>query len=113
MASPARFLRNVVLKALFLFVALNAALAAVDPLPALGRVSAYNVLLPGRARLPYGENPARDVVIQLLVDDGVPDRGHRNNILDGNWGVEGVACGPHRDYRQICVMNYAVKYVER
>jgi uncharacterized protein YkwD len=61
----------------------------------------------------YGENPARDVVIQLLVDDGVPDRGHRNNILDGGWGVEGVACGPHRDYRQICVMEYAVRYVER
>jgi uncharacterized protein YkwD len=61
----------------------------------------------------YGENPAREVVIQLLVDDGVPDRGHRNNILDGNWAIEGVACGPHRDYRQICVMNYAVKYVER
>jgi uncharacterized protein YkwD len=61
----------------------------------------------------YGENPARDVVMQLLVDDGVPDRGHRNNVLDGNWGVEGVACGPHRDYRQICVMDYAVKYVER
>ena len=61
----------------------------------------------------YGENPARDVVIQLLVDDGVPDRGHRNNILNGNWGVEGVACGPHRDYRQICVMDYAVRYLER
>ena len=61
----------------------------------------------------YGENPARDVVIQLLVDDGVPDRGHRNNILAGNWGVEGVACGSHRDYRQICVMNYAGRYVER
>jgi uncharacterized protein YkwD len=61
----------------------------------------------------YGENPARDVVIQLLVDDGVPDRGHRNNLLDGNWGVEGIACGPHRDYRQICVMDYAVRYVER
>jgi uncharacterized protein YkwD len=61
----------------------------------------------------YGENPAREVVIQLLIDDGVPDRGHRNNILDADWGVEGVACGPHRDYRQICVMDYAVRYVER
>jgi uncharacterized protein YkwD len=60
----------------------------------------------------FGENPARQVVIQLLVDDGVPDRGHRNNILDGGWGVEGAACGPHRDYRQICVMDYAVRYVE-
>ena len=61
----------------------------------------------------YGDNPAREVVIQLLVDDGVRDRGHRDNILDSRWGAEGVACGPHRDFRQICVMDYAVKYVER
>ena len=61
----------------------------------------------------FGDNPARQVVIQLLVDDGVADRGHRDNILDPRWGVEGVACGPHRVYRQICVMNYAVRYQER
>lgn len=61
----------------------------------------------------FGENPARQVVIQLLVDDGVPDRGHRDNILDPRWEVEGVACGPHQVYGQICVMNYAVNYVER
>jgi uncharacterized protein YkwD len=61
----------------------------------------------------YGDNPARQVVIQLLVDDGVPDRGHRDNILDPRWKVEGVACGPHRQYGQICVMNYAVSYLER
>ena len=61
----------------------------------------------------FGENPARQVVIQLLIDDGVPDRGHRDNMLDPRWTVEGVACGPHRVYRQICVMNYAVNYVER
>lgn len=61
----------------------------------------------------FGENPAREVVIQLLVDDGVTDRGHRDNLLDPRWGVEGIACGPHRVYAQICVMNYAVEYVER
>jgi len=61
----------------------------------------------------FGDNPARQVVIQLLVDDGIPDRGHRDNILDSRWGAEGAACGPHRDYRQICVMDYAVRYVER
>ena len=60
----------------------------------------------------YGENPARQVVLQLLVDDGVSDRGHRHNILDPQWAVEGVACGPHRDYRQICVMDYAAGYLE-
>jgi uncharacterized protein YkwD len=61
----------------------------------------------------YGENPAREVVIQLLIDDGVPDRGHRNNLLDGDWGAEGIACGPHRRYQQMCVMDFAVKYEER
>lgn len=61
----------------------------------------------------YGDNPAREVVIQLLVDDGVPDRGHRDNLLNPRWGVEGIACGPHRDYGQICVMNFAVRYVDR
>ena len=61
----------------------------------------------------FGENPARQVVIQLLIDDGVPDRGHRDNLLDPRWTVEGVACGPHQVYRQVCVMNYAVRYVER
>jgi uncharacterized protein YkwD len=60
----------------------------------------------------YGENPARAVVIQLLVDDGVRDRGHRDNILDPKWTVEGVACGPHRDYQQMCVMDFAMRYVE-
>jgi len=61
----------------------------------------------------YGENPAREVVLQLLIDDGVPNRGHREALLDPEWGVSGVACGRHRDYGQICVMDYAIGYVER
>ena len=61
----------------------------------------------------YGSNPARDVVLQLIVDDGVADRGHRKNLLDPELGVAGAACGPHARYRQICVIDYAVKYKER
>ncbi len=61
----------------------------------------------------YGENPARDVVIQLIIDDGVGDRGHRDNILDPKWKFEGVACGPHQEYGQMCVMDYAARYTER
>ncbi|HUQ16091.1 MAG TPA: CAP domain-containing protein [Gemmatimonadales bacterium] len=78
------------------------------------RASRYGRWIQGVAEnIAYGENPARAVVIQLLVDDGVPDRGHRDNILDPDWGAAGVACGPHRRYRQICVMDYAARYVER
>lgn len=69
--SPAHFLRNVVLKAMLLFALVNVLLALVDPLPALGRISAYNVLLPGRARLPYGENPARAYNLSLFNLDAM------------------------------------------
>jgi uncharacterized protein YkwD len=78
------------------------------------RASRYGRWIQGVAEnIAYGENPAQAVVIQLLVDDGVPDRGHRDNILDPAWGVAGVACGPHRRYQQMCVMDYAAEYVER
>jgi uncharacterized protein YkwD len=78
------------------------------------RASRYGRWIQGLAEnIAYGENPAREVVIQLLVDDGVPDRGHRNNLLDGDWGAEGIACGPHRRYGQMCVMDFAVRYAER
>ena len=64
--SPAQFLRNVLVKAALLFVLGNVLLLVVDPLPALGRLSAYNVLLPGRTRLPYGEDPARSYNLSLF-----------------------------------------------
>jgi hypothetical protein len=47
----------VVLKALLLLLIANLLFAALDPLPWLARISAYNLIFPGRHRLPYGENP--------------------------------------------------------
>ncbi|MFN8450525.1 MAG: hypothetical protein U0521_18550 [Anaerolineae bacterium] len=41
-----------------LFVVCNLVFALLDPVEALGRVSLYNVVVPGRERLPYGENPS-------------------------------------------------------
>lgn len=45
-------------KTAVLFLLFNAIFAVLYPMEALGRVSLYNWLLPGRERLPYGENPA-------------------------------------------------------
>jgi len=56
---------------------------------------------------------ARDVVIQLLIDDGVADRGHRVNMLDPAIRLVGVACGPHARYAMVCVMDHAQRYEER
>ena len=42
-----------------LFVACNVIFALLNPMEALGHVSLYNLVLPGRERLPYGENSAQ------------------------------------------------------
>jgi hypothetical protein len=59
------FAARVVIKAALLFVLVNVLFAALRPLDALGRLSLYNVLLPGRERLPYGEDPARAYNLSL------------------------------------------------
>ena len=66
-----RFVRNVVIKGLILFVMLNLLFGLVNPLPVLGRISAYNFLFPGRKRLPYGDNPARAYNLSLFNLDAM------------------------------------------
>jgi uncharacterized protein YkwD len=46
----------------------------------------------------------RDVIESLLVDDGVPDRGHRKNIFQPTARLVGIACGPHPKYEAMCVI---------
>jgi uncharacterized protein YkwD len=60
----------------------------------------------------YGKREARDAVIQLLVDDGVPGRGHRRNLLDPDMRFVGVACAPHPRMDTVCVMDHARDYRE-
>ncbi len=50
------FLRNVLLKAMALFLLANLIFAAWFPMDTLGRISAYNLIFPGRERFPFGED---------------------------------------------------------
>lgn len=59
------FALRVVLKALILFAGLNLLFALLNPLDTLGRISLYNIILTGRERLPYGENPAQSYNLSL------------------------------------------------
>lgn len=60
-----RIAGRVMVKALALFAVFNLVFAWLSPLPALGRISAYNAIFPGRPRLPYGDNPARAYNLSL------------------------------------------------
>lgn len=54
-----------------------------------------------------GNSDATDIVIALIVDDGVPTRGHRNNIFDPSLHYGGSALGPHPEYDNVCVIDFA------
>ena len=59
----------------------------------------------------YGGRTAEEIVLGLLIDDGVADRGHRKVLLDSRLEVVGVACGPHKsEFEVVCVMEYAADF---
>jgi len=57
------------------------------------------------------EQDPRQVVIQLIVDDGVPERGHRHNLFNPDLHQAGVGSAPHRDYKVVTVIDYADGFV--
>jgi len=57
--------------------------------------------------LSYGSDDARSVVMQLLIDDGVPGRGHRKNIFNPSFRKAGISCGRHPSLRTMCAIDFA------
>jgi hypothetical protein len=66
-----QFARNVVAKALILLLIIDLLFGLTNPLHALGRISLYNHLFPGRQRLPYGDEPQRSYNLSLFQLDAM------------------------------------------
>jgi uncharacterized protein YkwD len=60
----------------------------------------------------YGRDRAQAIVAMLIVDDGVPGRGHRRAIFDHRFSLAGVAFGPHPLYGWTCVVDLAGAFRE-
>ena len=55
----------------------------------------------------YGADTATEVIVQLIVDDGVSSRGHRKNIFNPDYNRTGIFTGYHKIYDTMTVIDYA------
>ncbi len=62
--------------------------------------------------LSYGHSSARDIVLALIIDDGLPGRKHRKNIFNPAFNVAGAAYGAHARYRSVCSIEFAGAFAE-
>ena len=86
-----------------------------DPFMRISRYGSWDHI-PGNVvgeNITYGQATLAEWhVIQLLVDDNVPSRGHRKALLKPKYERVGSACEEHPDFRIVCVMTYAGDYQE-
>ncbi len=59
----------------------------------------------------YGPTTGREIVIGLLIDDGVSGRGHRTIVLNQNFRMVGIAIEEHPAYGNVCVIELAADYI--
>lgn len=65
----------------------------------------------------YGENLSfscetpEEIVAQLIIDDGVPERGHRDNLFNKEFKVMGCYTGDHRDFDKMTCVDFAGGFV--
>ena len=72
------------------------------------RMARYGILAQAWAEnIAYGRRSARDIVMALIIDDGVRGRGHRKNIFNPTYTIAGAAYGPHARYDSVCSIDFA------
>ena len=63
--------------------------------------------------LTYGNESARERLLTWLIDDGFASRGHRLRIMSPDYKVAGVCCGPHPEFKSMCVLTLAGGFTDQ
>ena len=75
------------------------------------RIARYGTWTGGASEvIDDGARDAAEVILDLLIDDGVANRGHRKSVLDPRWHYVGIACGLHFVLRTMCVIDFVAAY---
>jgi uncharacterized protein YkwD len=82
-----------------------------NPSARMNRYGTWSVLW--GENISYGKTNARDIVMSLIIDDGLPARKHRKNIFNPTFNFAGAAYGVHARYRTVCTTDFAGGYTER
>jgi hypothetical protein len=60
----------------------------------------------------YGNADPEDIVVSLLIDDGVLARGQRLNIMKREHKYVGIGFGYHSEYEYVCVILFTELVIE-
>jgi uncharacterized protein YkwD len=61
----------------------------------------------------YRVSTAREMVLDLIVDDGNPGRPHRQNVFEPSFQLAGVSIIPPSTRAGFCVIDYAGTFIEK
>lgn len=61
----------------------------------------------------FGSKTAKSVIRNLIIDDGVSNRGHRKNILDSKFNNVGFGIGFHSIYDTMVVQDFAKNFIDK
>ena len=75
------------------------------------RVQKYGTYRMVSENIHYGDSDPMWAMLMLVIDDGVPSRGHRVNMFRSALEQTGCGTGPHTRYGQMTNCDYAQSFV--
>jgi uncharacterized protein YkwD len=66
-----------------------------------------------KENISYRAQSVRDIILNMLVDDGNPKRDHRKNLLSSNLRFIGLSAGDSKMFGRLCVVVFAGEFSEK